>query len=84
MVTETGTRSFLNPPPLVQDPERFDRTSDISLPLPSLYLPPSKGGGSVVLMLRRSLGGGFLMPPTLRIEHQCTGALHGGEIFLRT
>jgi hypothetical protein len=28
------SQSFLNPPPLVEKPERFDRTSDISLPLP--------------------------------------------------
>ena len=26
------------------------------------------GGGSVVLMRRRPLGGGFLMPPALRVE----------------
>jgi hypothetical protein len=27
-------QSFLNSPPLAEDPERFDRTSDISLSLP--------------------------------------------------
>jgi hypothetical protein len=26
--------SFLNPPPLVEDPEKFDRASNISFPLP--------------------------------------------------
>jgi hypothetical protein len=30
----SGHQSFLNPPPLVEDLERFDRASDISLPLP--------------------------------------------------
>jgi hypothetical protein len=27
-------QSFLSPPPLAEDPERFDRTCNISLPLP--------------------------------------------------
>ena len=36
---------------------------------------PSKGGGSIVVMVRRPLGGGFMMPPALRVEHRCTNAI---------
>ena len=42
-VTE-GNQFFLNPPPLVEDPERFDRASDISLPLP--WREGKKGRGT--------------------------------------
>ena len=80
-----GSRFLLNPPPPVEDLERFYRSGKPSLPLPwrpparRVYAsergergegdliprchifashPPSKGGGSIVVMLRRPLGGG--------------------------
>jgi len=45
---------------------------------PHLTFPRSKGGGSSVVMLRRPLEGGFLMPPALRLERHCL-VLFGSE-----
>jgi hypothetical protein len=33
----------------------------------------AKGGGFIVVILRRPFEGGFLMPPALRVEHHDSG-----------
>jgi len=78
MMRASPCESFLNPPPPAEDPERFDRTRDLSLSLPSRRSRASGGG-------RGKRGGGmrelcestYLLTPALTLPRQGGGIIVG-------